>query len=286
MFTQVFVKDAHDAPIYALSGNSTQLYTAGSDRLIRRWHWPNGQQDAFNVQHTHSPMALACIGDKTLAVGYLNGDIYLIDTPTKTVLFHDTLSGDSAVSFYFDKTLNCLLIGTANGMLSALDLTSKQWLYEDRVATGKIRKILALHQPSKVCFSSQSGEIGYFDVHRGVLVHSFMAHGLGANGLVVRNGLMLSGGKDGFLRLWDPESCALIHEIPAHKGVIYDLLAFEDCWVSGSRDKSIKVWDRVSLKPIQKLSLHRQSVNALLQQNEHSFVSVSDDKKMAYWTQL
>ena len=86
--------------------------------------------------------------------------------------------------------------------------------------------------------------------------------------------------------MWDPESCALIHEIPAHKGVIYDLLAFENCWVSGSRDKSIKVWDRVSLKPIQKLSLHRQSVNALLQQNEHSFVSVSDDKKMAYWTQL
>ena len=111
-----------------------------------------------------------------------------------------------------------------------------------------------------------------------------MAHGLGANGLVVRNGLMLSGGKDGFLRMWDPESCALIHEIPAHNGVIYDLLAFENCSVRGIRDKSIKVWDRVRLNPIQKLSLHRQSVNALLQQNEHSFVSCSDDQSIICWS--
>jgi WD40 repeat protein len=286
VFKLAFCNDAHASPVYSVDGNSKYLYTGGADHLIRRWFHPSGRQDAFNISHSHTPMALRCIGDSMLAIAYLNGENYLIDAFSKKVLFEFRLIEDHVVSFYVDLMSNRLLLGTASGHIKALALDSMKWLYEDQVAQGKIRKIHASENESMLYFTSQDGHVGQFDSEKGVLKDRFSAHQGGANGLVINAGFILTGGKDGYLRLWDEKSKTLCKEIPAHRGVIYDLLAFEDCWVSASRDKSIKIWERYSLAPLQKLSIHRQSVNALLQQNEHSFVSVSDDKKMAYWTKL
>lgn len=286
MFELVFSKDAHAGPIYAISGNSSKIYSGGADHLIRRWYLPSGKQDAFNAQHTHSPMALSCIGDKMLAIGYINGENYIIDVDSKAILFDFSLTSDYVVTFHYLRNKNQLLIGTANGIISSLHLDTMNWMYEDQVSVKKIRKMHHTADNKLIFFSSQDGQVGIFDPEHGVLKHSFKGHELGVNGLVIHNNLMLTGGKDGFLRMWDVLTNKLIKEIPAHKGVVYDIIAFEDCWVSASRDKSIKVWKRENLEPIQKLTIHRQSVNALLQQNEHSFVSVSDDKKMAYWSKL
>jgi len=92
---------------------------------------------------------------------------------------------------------------------------------------------------------------------------------------------LVSGGKDGHVTVWKAQEC--IKSIPAHRGVIYGIIEVGEFLISCSRDKSIKVWEMESLKPLQKITFHQQSVNQVVQQNAHSFVTASDDRRIAHW---
>ena len=120
---------------------------------------------------------------------------------------------------------------------------------------------------------------------------TFGRHIMGATSFCSYSELFsISGGKDAHLCIWNKVSNELIYKFPAHLYVIYDIISLLDgqIVVSASRDKSIKIWDTKTWTLIQKIEAkqggHRFSVNALMKQNEHSFVSCSDDHSILCWS--
>ena len=121
-----------------------------------------------------------------------------------------------------------------------------------------------------------------FNTEKCIILERWHAHDGGVNCLLLASSNQLvSGGKDGHVTIWKAQE--RIKTIPAHRGVIYGIIEVGEFLISCSRDKSIKVWEMESLKPLQKITFHQQSVNQVVQQNAHSFVTASDDRRIAHW---
>jgi WD40 repeat protein len=156
------------------------------------------------------------------------------------------------------------------------------WIYLEQISTDKIRAIVYDTNTHCCYIGAKDGELIAFDVNAYCVNDRWHAHDGGVNSLYFSStNLLVSGGKDGHIRVWKDQEC--VNSIPAHRGVVYGLIQVGAYIVSCSRDKTIKVWEMESLKPVQKITFHRQSVNQMAQQNAHSFVTASDDQRIAHW---
>lgn len=271
----------HDGPVYALAISGNMVFTGSSDRTVKSMDLTHGIVQPFTVRSEVSPISLWAISSALLAIGYLNGEFYLINPRTRSTIFEYHFSGDGVFSLYsFNDTE--LYIGLGSGRLAILDFVRLDWIYLEQLSTDKIRAIVYDSNAQCCYLGAKDGELVVFDVNNYGVNQCWHAHDGGVNSLLFTStNQLVSGGKDGHIRVWKGHEC--IHSIPAHRGVVYGLQEIGNRVVSCSRDKSIKVWDMETFKPLQKLTFHRQSVNLLVQQNAHSFVTASDDHRIAHW---
>jgi WD repeat-containing protein 61 len=271
----------HDAPVYGLAISENIAFTAAADKTVKSIDLSSGIIQSFTVRSEVSPISLWAISPELLAIGYLNGEFYLINPRTRSTIFEYHFSGDGVFSLYsFNDTE--LYIGLGSGRLAILDFVRLDWIYLEQVSTDKIRTMV-YDAHSHCCYiGAKDGDLLAFDVTDYAVNVRWHAHDGGVNSLLFTStNLLISGGKDGHIRVWNNQEC--LHAIPAHRGVIYGIIEVGAYLVSCSRDKSIKVWEMETLKPLQKITFHRQSVNQLVQQNAHSFVTASDDHRIALW---
>jgi len=271
----------HDGPIYALGISDSILFSGSSDKTVKSIDLITGNLMPFTVRSEGAPISILSIHNELIAIGYLTGEFYLINPKTRKVLFEYQFSGDGVFSLH--RINHCkLAIGFASGKLGVLDFLHCEWLYLEQITSDKIRAMV--YQPSTQCLyvASKTGEILVFNIDDFALLDRWHAHTGGVNCLLcTSSNQLISGGKDGHLTLWNVRN--QIKSIPAHRGVIYSILEIGGKLISCSRDKSIKVWELETLTPLQKITFHQQSVNQLVQQNAHSFVSASDDNRIAHW---
>jgi WD40 repeat protein len=271
----------HDAPVYGLAISENIAFTASADKTVKSIDLSSGIIQSFTVRSEVSPISLWAISPELLAIGYLNGEFYLINPRTRSTIFEYHFSGDGVFSLYSFNDSE-LYIGLGSGRLAILDFVRLDWIYLEQLSTDKIRAIVYDSNAQCCYLGAKDGELVVFDVNNYRVNLRWHAHDGGVNSLLFTStNQLLSGGKDGHIRVWKGHEC--IHSFPAHRGVVYGLQEIGNRVVSCSRDKSIKVWDMETLKPLQKLTFHRQSVNLLVQQNAHSFVTASDDHRIAHW---
>lgn len=281
MFRKKAVFTIHDAPVYAISIINDVVFTGSADKTVKAFDLTNKTLLPFTVKSNASPISLCGLQENWLGVGYLNGEFYIIDIPSKSTLFSYNFNSGVFTIAVIDK--DRIALGLASGYLAIMDVESKELLFLDAVASDKIRSIAVSPTGEHLYIASKSGAIITFDVHNFEPISTWHAHDLGVNCiLVTKEGQLISGGKDGHLCRWELNG-ALIQRIPAHRGVIYNLLAINDELITVSRDKSCKIWELTTFNPIQKITVHRQSVNNLAQQNGHSFVTASDDYQIAWF---
>lgn len=271
----------HEGPVYALAISENMVFTGSSDRTVKSIDLSHGIVQPFTVRSEVSPISLWAISPELLAIGYLNGEFYLINPLTRKTLFDYHFSGDGVFTLYSFNDSE-LYFGLGSGRLAILDFVRLEWIYLEQVSADKIRAMV-YDSTAHCCYlGSKDGYLLAFDVAEYAVNVRWHAHDGGVNSLLLTStNQLVSGGKDGHIRVWKGHEC--IHSIPAHRGVVYGLQEVNNSIVSCSRDKSIKVWNMESLKPLQKLTFHRQSVNQLVQQNAHSFVTASDDHRIAHW---
>lgn len=285
IFRAISQVQLHHNPIYAVAQDGAMIYTASSDGTVKKFNLEVFALEPFTVRTPFTCISLHVLDNGYLCLGLLNGDFHVINPQTNQELFTYSFGEKGVFSIESSRDLGLLFVGLSNGKIAVLEVQTFQFLFLDFVANDKIRGLYWSREHQCLLVSSKDGSISRFNPITYDVDFAWQGHEMGANAVVItKDGRCISGGKDGFIRIWGMDECTLEHAFPAHRGVIYSMAHIGDHLVSASRDKSIKIWSIDDFSPLQKLTVHRQSVNAIMQQNEHSFVSVSDDGSLILWS--
>jgi len=109
---------------------------------------------------------------------------------------------------------------------------------------------------------------------------------------VEENSLLLSGGRDAHLNIWDLKANhSLVQSLPAHNYTInaFALSPSGDYFATASRDKTLKIWDTHSFQLLKVVDFarnlaHTHSVNRICWlKSDNSLISCSDDRRIIRW---
>jgi WD40 repeat protein len=97
---------------------------------------------------------------------------------------------------------------------------------------------------------------------------------------------VLTGGRDGVIRVWDASDWSLERTMPGHQGYVHTLSFSADggAIVSASSDSTVRVWDAATGETIRVLKGHRAGVmDAVFRHNDRQVITVSADRSMRLW---
>lgn len=282
----------HAGAIYTCTSDQHFIYTGSADTHVTRWNTDTGQQDKFAIKLDHPVYAMEMINNRYLAVGLSSGSLHVFDLKLRQEIKHFTQHIKAIFSITANEKMGQLYVGDADGNLSIWDVSTFELLIYLPLDCGKIRNIRIGDNGRLFVISCQDGTARIFETERFNEIVTINGHKDGttiAQFHPLNPDLLITGGKDAMLNIWNWKKEELIKSIPAHNYVIYDLIFIEtgSKFVTASRDKIIKIWNSNDFTVVQRLDLkkggHRHSVNSLAKIDETFFASVGDDKKLILW---
>lgn len=283
----------HAGAIYDLDGDESFIYTASGDSYVAKWNNSLGIQEKFAIKAEKAVYSICLLSSKKqLVFACSDGAFHVIDLENKQEVKHVVQHKVAIFSILEDLASNQIYMGDADGNLSvwnSVDWTLKLFIPFD---CGKIRSIFKHPTLNTIFLSCQDGRIREIDTKRFNEVNNWFAHKDGANCFAffpLKPNACISGGKDGFLRIWKHDTLEKILEIPAHNFGIYSITFINGGkhFVSTSRDKTLKLWDAQTLQVLEKKERkdggHSHAVNACLKLSETEIVTVGDDKRIIFW---
>ncbi|KPV75191.1 uncharacterized protein RHOBADRAFT_36032 [Rhodotorula graminis WP1] len=110
-----------------------------------------------------------------------------------------------------------------------------------------------------------TSKVHIFEAGLGTYVRTLAGHELGVWCLTLAGAVVVSGGSDRNVRVWDVATGRCLHVLPGHTSTVRCLRVLDarPVAVSGSRDGSIRVWDIERGLALRLLSGHRKSVRAI-----------------------
>lgn len=283
----------HAGAIYTVDGSGKQVYTGSGDHFIARWNLETGEQDAFAIKSEHSIYSLKLVnGESQLVFGTSSGSVHVVDIENKTELKHFVQHKTAVFCIRENVSKKHVYSTDADGNLAIWKSDTWELLLFLPLQCGKIREILVSADGNLVFLACQDEMIRIFETNGYNEIRAFKAHKDGTNCLhlfPLKPELLLSGGKDGHLRVWNWQEEKMLLEIPAHYYGIYRIIFLCEGtrFVTASRDKTIKLWDAQNCSVIQRIERkhggHSHAVNDLWKINDNEFVSVGDDKRINSW---
>ena len=150
-------------------------------------------------------------------------------------------------------------------------------------------------QDLKVIAGTKDGSIGIRDLNEKSSFKLFDGkHQKSVNCLEITtdNSKLISGGKDGFIKIWDIETGYLLHAIENHYQnlninclISVRLLKIRDCdeFITGSPDGTIKIWNINTLKCQAMFRGHHNRIKCLELLSGDILLSGSSDKTIKVW---
>ncbi len=285
--------NGHTAPIYAVVAKDGEVYTASGDKFVARWNIQHAKQDNFAIKSESSIYALAVLQNtQILIIGNSSGAIHVVDILQRKELHHFIQHKSAIFSIQENHTNNQVYITDADGNLSIWNKASWELILFLPLLVGKIRNVLVAEDGKSIFLACQDGTIRSFDTEFFNEKLGVKAHRDGVNCLAFfpeKTNVLISGGKDGYLRVWSLQTNACVLEIPAHNFGIYaiEFLNNGKHFCTVSRDKSIKIWNAKDCSVLTKLERkqggHSHAVNAVTKLKEDVICSVGDDKRIIIW---
>ncbi len=282
----------HAGAIYSCAAYQHFLFTAGADKIVALWDLNKSTQENFSIKLTSSCYSLKLISDNLLAIGLSNGDLHLIDVNLKQEVKFFTQHKTSIFAIQTNPEKKHFYSADTDGNLAVWDLNTLNLLLILPLNCGKIRRIELNNTGENIILSCGDGFVKIFETRFYNEVYSSKKHTEGATSAIFHpqnQNIIISGGKDAFLKVYNWKNNELIKEIPAHNFAIYDILAFEkqDIFITASRDKSIKIWSLIDYSFVSKIERknggHSHSINDLERIDTNKIVSVGDDKRIITW---
>lgn len=286
----VQLHSAHAGAIYAIAplGDGAVL-SGGSDGMVFAWDRERPDEVRAVAKAPSPVLAILPHGD-LLHIGTSAGELIIIDLgakrPAQQVLAHG--KGIYAITGVGQDHFAC---AGGDGVLSIWDRTGSTGYTRQRMipmCDAKLRGLATSTSNDHLAVACGDGTVRVLDTTRYNEVATFAGHSGGANTVAFHpsRSALVSGGKDGYLRVWDLRSDHReVMAIAAHRSTIYGI-AFDVqglLCASVSRDKTVKLWDATTLDPIARGTAHSHSVNALCWQAGELFTG-GDDRRLIRWT--
>lgn len=277
----------HSAPVYACTYLNGLLYSTAGDRFVVAWNSKTGQQEPFTLKLETPAYCLSNIPEKNrLLIGCANGNFIVVDTVSRKLIREHNFFGHALFSSVYYPEQDWVIAGDAEGNLLLMDDNGKL-LASFPLNCGKIRQLVIAN--NELFAACQDGTWRSFELPLMNETRRVEAHEKGVNTLLPETGgnTLVSGGKDGHIRIWDLLTNQQIHAFPAHYQTIYSLTALPNGYVSVSMDKTIKIWNhdwQVTQRIDHKNNGHTRSVNGSVLMDENRFVTFSDDRTIAIWS--
>lgn len=277
----------HAAPVYACVADGSFIYSAAGDRFVTRWDPVTGLQDDFAVRLDSPAYCLESIPkEKLLVAGCTNGTIVAVNITERTLAWEHNFHGKALFSLADCPQQKCFVAGDQDGNLLVISY-SGNLLATFHLDCGKIRKIRV--STDFLIIACQDGTWRKFELPTLNELVAVEAHKGGVTALCLNplSNVLITGGKDAFLRIWDLYTNVEIAAFPAHYQTIYDILAIEGKLISVSMDKTIKIWNPDEWKVEQRIEFrqggHSRSVNGCIAV-DNGFATFSDDKTIRFWS--
>jgi WD40 repeat protein len=293
MITKNLELKGHSGAIYAIDGVDDSLYSGSGDNFVARWNLTLGTQDAFSIKADKSIYSLKLVqDDKILVFGTSSGSLHVVNLEEKRELKHFIQHKSAIFAIVENFHKNHLYTTDADGNLAIWNTLNWNLLIFLPLQVGKIRDIHVSNDGKIIFVACQDENIRIFETSNYNEIQSFHAHKDGVNCLhlfPLKPQLLLSGGKDGHLRIWNWKEEKCLYEIPAHNFGIYRIIFLQQgrVFVTASRDKTIKIWDAFSADVLKRIERkdggHSHAVNDLWKKDEMNFVSTGDDKRIIWW---
>lgn len=284
----------HNGPIYTIaSGISNETFFTGSgDKFVALWNITALKAEKFAASFPAAVYTICHIPEKNLLLaGTMEGKIHVLDLNKKEEI--KILQNHTAPVFDIKYSLKtgCFYTTAGDGCIAVCSLETLSLLQLKKLCHEKVRSIDFNYSSNELAVASGDCYIRIFDLTTLHEKNAFIAHQLSAN--VVKyspdDSLLLSGGRDAHLNVWNTRDYSLIKSIPAHNYAVYDIVFNPDSalFATASRDKTIKLWDARTFDFLLRVSKenydgHTNSVNKLLWQGSN-LLSVSDDRTIIVW---
>ncbi|WP_194774243.1 WD40 repeat domain-containing protein [Pararhodonellum marinum] len=284
----------HNDSIYALVEGSDPrfFYTGAGDGMVVSWDLEAPKDGKLVAKLPHSVYALAVDkANNVLYIGHNYEGIHAIDLENFQELWSLKITNQSI----FDIKVfgNLLLVGTADGVISILDIKQRSPLKHLKIAEKSVR-VMSIHPTKKqlaVGLSDHSVKIIDLDTFKPMANLKGHTNSVFALGFSPDGNTLVSGGRDAKLLFWDGMDYQEKNQIVAHMYAINYLDYREDgkCFVTCSMDKSIKIWDAQTFKLLKVIDKsrhagHGTSINKVLWSSfNQKIVAISDDRTISIW---
>lgn len=288
----------HKGPVYVLSTDFGQggFLSGSGDGSVVRWniHEPDTGTIVAKVGRAifamhHPAPGVVYLGDEDgglhvvdlekrqevqLEKAHTKGIFDIIHLPDGRLV---VAGGDGEISVWIPKEENGLLLERQR----TIPLTDE-----------KVRGLAPSLDGGLLAVACGDGRIHILDSMDLNEQYTLPGHAIGANSLAWHPSkpVLVSGGKDGHIRLWrTDEEFKALHAFPAHKDAIYRLAFSPDGTklASAGRDKTAKLWEATTFDPLRRLDRHHgghgYSVNAVAWLDDVTLLTSSDDKTVVAW---
>lgn len=282
----------HGAAVYCCAARGNHIYSGSADKFLARWLVDEGIQDKFAIRFEQPVYALELLEEAFILVGLANGDFHVFDAAERKEVKYFTQHRTGIFAIRYNPEKEHIYVADAEGNLSVWNRQFELLVYLP-LDCGKIRRIAVSEDGGHFALACQDGTLRVFETGFFNEVHTIRAHENGTTAVLfhpLNPSLLVSGGKDALLKVWNWHTEECLVNVAAHTFAIYDVVAVNqgEQLLTASRDKNVKVWNSRNLDFLKRLDSkeggHRHSVNALAVLSDREVVSCSDDKRLIIWT--
>ncbi len=281
------------SPFYALATEGGTVFGGCGDGSVLAWT-PEEPDRIRMVARAPAPVfALAALDVDSMALGTQAGELIVLDRQVRSqrAAMFAHAAGVHAIAALPD---GALVSAGADGCLAVWRMDHAGGLRAERripLLDGKLRAVQVSADGKMVVVAGADGRIRLLDTERYNEHASWPGHEGGTTALLFHPSkpALVSGGKDGHVRVWDLHAGNReLLSLAAHRSTVYALCVAEEgrTIVSASRDKTLKRWASADLSALERLDAtrggHARSVNAACTLGQALF-SAGDDGRLLRW---
>lgn len=219
------------------------LVTAGNDHRVVRWSPESAQaiQDITSLEHTIANMAMDPQGRFAAFAGFSNV-ISIIDLTNDKVVTKLEAPSPDIRSLTISPNGKMLAAGGRNGTVRLWNLDTMQVMQDMEIHSRRVYDIEFSEDSAKIFTAADDRRIVVTEI---VSKQSTEIAKLPAKVMaleLVGNNMMVSGGSDNKIRIWDLQSNREVGQLLGHKGTV-DVLEYDgNRLYSGGFDAQLRIW--------------------------------------------